>query len=455
VFYLVSLLVVGGSDAMSAAVENMALLDESASSRPGQALESGNNNNISNHHAASNSMSSSKSPSNRSLGKAVTRGLAKAVTLENRQPPPELSDNIFESIRVVLSSMIMSPSSPCHSFSNNNNLDGSSTHSRNRTPSNRTSVTVPTTPTTHSTKKKHQASGMCSSTTSNKSASSSFFQEVAKPFTTCATEMSSSHRRRNCYDLDYDGDLSLFNSEEEDLMQMRRLTSWSTNGTFGTQQSDLDSDSPPFVAPFDDDGMPIDPKILEKTIETREKRAGVKKRVVKFEYPPVSALRQCPRPDPQDLPQLYFTEEELDQIEDDRESTFTADDVEVVAVSSSLSEDIDVVPSIHSPSDERNFEGYVATPRKGRNRKRNFGFEEQQAAAQQQQQQPAGSERESREGRSASPLVGGDETTTDSGWKPTRSPTPTSREHRSHRKNRDPRLIKSVQIYLRERSTGL
>ena len=41
------------------------------------------------------------------------------------------------------------------------------------------------------------------------------------------------------------------------------------------------------------------------------------------------------RPDPEDLPNLFFTEDELDQIEDDRYSTMSTDDVEIVAVSSS------------------------------------------------------------------------------------------------------------------------
>jgi len=62
-----------------------------------------------------------------------------------------------------------------------------------------------------------------------------------------------------------------------------------------------------------------------KTIKRR-------KRVVQFHYPPVSSLRQCPRTDPKDVPNLFYSPEELDQIEYDRDETAGADDVELVAV---------------------------------------------------------------------------------------------------------------------------
>mmetsp|Transcript_44326 Transcript_44326/g.44965 ORF Transcript_44326/g.44965 Transcript_44326/m.44965 type:complete len:420 (+) Transcript_44326:307-1566(+) len=68
----------------------------------------------------------------------------------------------------------------------------------------------------------------------------------------------------------------------------------------------------------------------------RRRRKGERrsKKVVKFDYPPIKSLRQYIRPDRADLPKLFFTEEELDQIEDDRYSTMSTDDIEIVAVSS-------------------------------------------------------------------------------------------------------------------------
>lgn len=59
-----------------------------------------------------------------------------------------------------------------------------------------------------------------------------------------------------------------------------------------------------------------------------------KQRVVQFQYPPISSVRQCPRIDPEEIPTLFYSEEELDMFEEDRKSTFAADDVEIVAISS-------------------------------------------------------------------------------------------------------------------------
>jgi hypothetical protein len=95
------------------------------------------------------------------------------------------------------------------------------------------------------------------------------------------------------------------------------------------------------AALFDDEGNAINPVLLEKAKRHREQRKKKKgrKRLVKFDYPPISSLRECPRADPADLPNLFFTEDELDQIEDDRFNTKTADDVEIVAISSIKSGD--------------------------------------------------------------------------------------------------------------------
>ena len=75
-----------------------------------------------------------------------------------------------------------------------------------------------------------------------------------------------------------------------------------------------------------------DPRGTKKKKERRRRRR--RKKVVRFDYPPIKSLRQYVRPDPEDLPNLFFTEEELDQIEDDRYNTMSTDDIEIVAVSS-------------------------------------------------------------------------------------------------------------------------
>ena len=56
------------------------------------------------------------------------------------------------------------------------------------------------------------------------------------------------------------------------------------------------------------------------------------KKIVKFDYPPVKSMKQFPRHDPENLKNLFFTEQELDQIEYDRYSTMSTDDIEIVAV---------------------------------------------------------------------------------------------------------------------------
>ena len=197
------------------------------------------------------------------------------------------------------------------------------------------------------------------------------------------------------YNLDSNDD----DDDYDEELQMRRLGSWETDGTFGTigtyqSTTTIKSDDKQQTQPLDDDGNPINPRLLEK-LENAQKRSGKtkRKRLVKFDYPPVSSLRQCPRPDEEDLPNMFFSEGELDQLEDDRISTFVADDVEIVAVASSMSEDPKPAKSKAQLGNN-----YVPAPRRG-------------SAA---------------------------------GAKPKKS---------SKRSGDDKRLIKSVQIYLRERST--
>jgi hypothetical protein len=130
-------------------------------------------------------------------------------------------------------------------------------------------------------------------------------------------------------------------SEEDD--QMRRLGSWGTFGTVGTNESlDMIIEG----RKVDDDGNPINPQILEKTKLNRAKlQSGmVKRRAVKFAYPPISSLKQCPRIDPDEVDLLFFSDEELETYENDRRSTGTVDDVEIVAVSTSFSDEVPVPP---------------------------------------------------------------------------------------------------------------
>jgi hypothetical protein len=113
---------------------------------------------------------------------------------------------------------------------------------------------------------------------------------------------------------------------------------------------------------LDDDGNLIPPVLLEHQQRRREKRRVKRKRVVKFDYPPVSSLRECPRPDPNDLPDLFFTEEELDEIELDRENTTTADDVEIVAaLAEAPSDEVTVKPPSKSLSSEDLFLGVLSS----------------------------------------------------------------------------------------------
>jgi len=134
---------------------------------------------------------------------------------------------------------------------------------------------------------------------------------------------------------------------QDETNQIRRLGSWGTVNTYGTSATNdtgfnsCETGQTPREINFlveDDDGNMIDPVLLQKTQKTRERRTPRRQKLVKFDYPPIKSLRQCPRPDPKDLPNLFFTEDELYQIEDDRYSTMSTDDIEIVAVSSDAEE---------------------------------------------------------------------------------------------------------------------
>jgi hypothetical protein len=247
---------------------------------------------------------------------------------------------------------------------------------------------------------------------------------------------------------------SITSLDEEDL-RVRRLTSWGTIGTIDTSYSEATL----IPHQLDDDGNTIDPKILEKMMS--EKRQSQRKRTVKFDYPPISSLRECPRHDPNDLPRLFFTEEELDQIEDDRENTEVADDIEVVAVSSSISFDNPSSPSFASSESGKSKQslqkapsvgGYASNvPRVWSKRKGGgtyFSFSQSQDA-----KSTSSKPDDSNRGRTAQ---------RNEPSKPRRRAGTPRRgagpgiveEREGSRKQEDQRLIKSVQIYLRERSTA-
>ncbi len=74
---------------------------------------------------------------------------------------------------------------------------------------------------------------------------------------------------------------------------------------------------------------------LEETIDSsslNERRNPPANRNVQFHYPPITSVRVRPRTKSDDIKHLYFAPEELDEIEDDRSDTKAADDIETLAV---------------------------------------------------------------------------------------------------------------------------
>jgi hypothetical protein len=218
--------------------------------------------------------------------------------------------------------------------------------------------------------------------------------------------------------------------------QMRRLGSWGTFGTLATNES-LETTADASLK-FDDDGHRIDPVILEKAKQNREK-FRLRKRAVKFAYPPITSLKQCPRVDPTDLDRLFFTTEELDTYENDRRSTGTVDDVEIVAVSTSISDEVSApqghesasnttpVETISDGSQKSGLAKYLSSSPKS-----NFSRHCDSAAA-------------------AVPTTYWGSTA----GKQLRRATPRSSDGVvGLEKPKEKRLLKSVQIFLRARSTG-
>lgn len=83
-----------------------------------------------------------------------------------------------------------------------------------------------------------------------------------------------------------------------------------------------------------------------------------RKKLVKFDYPPVKSLKQIPRTDPKDVDKLFFSSEELDRLENDRLNTNSSEVVELIATSESSESEFSMVkqpaqktnPSLHQRS---------------------------------------------------------------------------------------------------------
>lgn len=243
---------------------------------------------------------------------------------------------------------------------------------------------------------------------------------------------------------DDDNTVGTLDTLQEENNQIRRLGSWGTVNTSGTGCTNdtgfnsFEQGQTPReinIDMEDDDGNTIDPVLLQKAQQAREKRTPRREKLVKFDYPPIKSLRQCPRPDPQDLPALFFTEHELDQIEEDRYSTMSTDDIEIVAVSSKLDES--------KPAKSR-FKNYKSPKAKTGT---NTTFDSPQAdhGATTGREQPEIGWKQTR-GRSSTPHRRRNDDDEEDADIPT---------HQSKSPSNNGRLVKGVQIYLRERSTGL
>jgi hypothetical protein len=257
----------------------------------------------------------------------------------------------------------------------------------------------------------------------------------------------------------FDESILTYDSEAEEQEQIRRMTSWGTMGTMGTlgtqntaltmettRTQETSDGTIAEAALFDDEGNAINPVLLEKAKRHREQRKKKKgrKRLVKFDYPPISSLRECPRADPADLPNLFFTEDELDQIEDDRFNTKTADDVEIVAISSIKSGDGSLSDSRDSGNDSSSskvsppggsFSKYTSTPKLRNKRRPSSPFPRRPSALAQESNESFECENEKPPKTPSSSKLPGS------------SPSASSSQ-------REQRLLKGVQIFLRERSTG-
>lgn len=165
----------------------------------------------------------------------------------------------------------------------------------------------------------------------------------------------------------------------DDMDQIERMTSWDTLETMTTAHTattnaskisngsisplPTNDESIHALPEIDDDGNTISPRVLkslrrqlsvgrkndnsEKKLQTssinntkQEEKAsskpakGKERKKVMFDYPPISSMKNCPRITSEERDALFFTEDELDQMADDRRYNLN-DDVEVVAIQTS------------------------------------------------------------------------------------------------------------------------
>jgi hypothetical protein len=258
---------------------------------------------------------------------------------------------------------------------------------------------------------------------------------------------------------------------QEEAMQLRRLTSWGTVGTYETMES-LTIHNHPYKnyvnakATTPNDMASTTTATTTTTPEHHDnKTQTVKqaKKVVRFDYPPISSLRECPRTRPEQIGDLFFTEHEL--------STSTTAESDSNNGPPNLSPN----PNPKSPSSVSNnsselessqFQNYVSTPaaQNGKhnnncNQKRdskklwlrNFSFDEianvgrhnSNTKPPQESYSPKKLPRKAR--RHSATLASSESMNTANSTELPSSPAAP---------NASRRIIKSVQIYLRERSTG-
>ena len=116
---------------------------------------------------------------------------------------------------------------------------------------------------------------------------------VMRSLTTCATNIDGVE---TSYNVQYEYD-DCYYEFERDKSLMARAASW---GTMETEN-------------------------LNSSSSTKENH-------VQFHYPPITSVRLRPRTESDEINQLFFAPEELDEIEDDRLCTRATDDVETLAV---------------------------------------------------------------------------------------------------------------------------
>ena len=138
-------------------------------------------------------------------------------------------------------------------------------------------------------------------------------------------------------------------------------------------------------------------------------------------------MKQFPRHDPENIPNLFFTEQELDQIECDRYSTMSTDDIEIVAV----------------------------TAKDARGKEKISKLRNQENRGKTDNSRDPENELKSTRGRDSTPIKrrhagNGDNRPDDCEGK-----SDENKESDQKASTRNERMVKGVQIYLRERSMGI